>query len=221
MESKTKLLDYMRLVLRLKPMSFRTEEAYVNWARRFLLFHHKRHPKDMGAQEIRAFLGHLAVHDHVAASTQHVVLNALLFLSRHVLTHDFPDLVELELALRLHLFPTVFTREEVTRVLAHLTGMPQRMASLLYGAGLRLMACGRLRVKARDVAYHHIVVHDGKGVQERVTMLPPSLGAAMQRHLAQVQALHARDLAEGYGAVSVPYALERTDPGAGQSWMWQ
>lgn len=221
MESKTKLLDQMRLVLRLKHMSVRTEEAYVNWARRFILFHHKRHPKDMGAQEIRAFLGHLAVHDHVAASTQNVALNALLFLYRHVLKQDFPDLVDLERARRPHLLPTVFTREEVTRVLAHLTGIPQLMASLLYGAGLRLMECVRLRVKDLDFAYHQIAVRDGKGAQDRVTMLPQSLGAALQRHLTQVQALHARDLAEGCGEVYLPYALERKDPGAGKSWIWQ
>jgi|SRR5712691_9947907 len=211
----------MRLVLRLKHRSIRTEEAYVLWAKRFILLHHKRHPKDMGAQEIRAFLAHLAVHDHVAASTQHVALNALVFLSRAVLKQDFPELGKIERAKRPRHVPVVFTREEVSRVLAHLTGIPQRMASLLYGADLRLMACGRLRVKARDVAYHHIVVHDGKGAQDGVTMLPPSLGAALHRHLTQVQALHTRDLAEGCGALVVPYALERTDPGAGQSWMWQ
>jgi integrase len=172
----------MRLVLRLKHMSVRTEEAYVNGARRFILFHHKRHPKDMEAQEIRAFLGHLAVHDHVAASTQNVALNARLFLYRHVLKHDFPDLVDLERARRPRLLPTVFTREEVPRVLAHLTGTPHLMASLLYGGGLRLMECVRLRVKDLDFAYHQIVVRDGKGAQDRVTMLPQSLGAALQRH---------------------------------------
>ncbi len=147
MESKIKLLDHMRLVLRLKHMSIRTEEAYVLWVRRFILFHHKRHPKDMGAQEIRAFLAHLAVHDHVAASTQNVALHALVFLSRAVLKQDFPALGKIERAKRPRHVPVVFTREEVSCVLAHLNSMPHLRASLLYGAGVRLMECVRLRVK--------------------------------------------------------------------------
>ncbi len=167
MESKIKLLDQMRLVLRLKHMSIRTEEAYVLWVRRFILFHHKRHPKDMGAQEIRAFLAHLAVHDHVAASTQNVALNALVFLYRAVLKQDFPELGKIERAKRPRHVPVVFTREEVSCVLAHLNGMPHLMASLLYGAGLRLMECVRLRVKDVDVASHQITGQDGKGAHAR------------------------------------------------------
>ena len=139
MESKIKLLDQMRLVLRLKHMSIRTEDTYVHWVRRFILFHHKRHPQDMGAHEIRAFLAHLALDDHVAASTQNVALNALVFLYRHVLRQPFPELGEIERAKRPGRIPVVFTREEVSRLLTHLTGTAHLMASLLYGAGLRLI----------------------------------------------------------------------------------
>lgn len=145
MEIKTKLLEQMREVLRLKHLSFRTEEAYLGWVRRFILFHDKRHPKEMGAQEIRAFLTHLAVHGKVAASTQNSALNALLFLYRHVLKQPFPDIDDFERAKRPHRLPTVFTREEVTTVLAQLSGTSRLMGSLLYGAGLRLMECVRLR----------------------------------------------------------------------------
>src|SRR6266446_414150 len=175
MESKTKLLDQMRLVLRLKHMSIRTENTYVHWVRRFILFHHKRHPQDMGATEIRAFLSRLAVHAQVAASTQNVALNSLVFLYRHVLKQAFPDLEEIERAKRPGSIPVVFTREEVSRVLAHLQGTPRLMASLLYGAGLRVMECARLRVKDCDFAYQQITIQDGKGAQDRVTVLPQAL----------------------------------------------
>ncbi len=221
MESKTKLLDQMRLVLRLKHMSIRTENTYVHWVRRFILFHHKRHPKDMGATEIRAFLSHLAVHVQVAASTQNVALNSLVFLYRHVLKQAFPDLEEIERAKRPGRIPVVFTREEVSRVLAHLQGTPRLMASLLYGAGLRVMECARLRVKDCDFAYQQITIHDGKGVQDRVTVLPQALIGPLQRHLARVKAFHEDDLAEGYGAVYLPYAFERKDVSAATSWEWQ
>ena len=152
MESKTKLLDQMRHVLRLKHLSIRTEEAYVQWAKRFILFHQKCHPADMGAPEIRIFLTHLAVEGQVAASTQNVALQALIFLYRHVLTQPFPELGEIEHARKSRRVPVVFARQEVTQVLAQLTGTPHLMASLLYGAGLRLMECVRLRVKDIDFA---------------------------------------------------------------------
>jgi len=221
MESKTKLLDQMRLVLRLKHMSIRTEDTYVHWVRRFILFHHKRHPQEMGAPEIRAFLAHLALHDQVAASTQNVALNALVFLYRYVLKQTFPDLEEIERAKRPGRIPVVLTREEVPRVLAHLTGTPYLMASLLYGAGLRLMECVRLRVKDLDFAYHQITVHEGKGAKGRGTMLPQSMEQALQHHLAKVKLVHEADLLEGYGAVYLPYAFAHKDPSAATSWEWQ
>jgi integron integrase len=221
MESKTTLLDQARLVLRLKHMSYRTEIAYLSWIKRFILFHDKRHPKEMGAPEIRAFLAHLALHDQVAASTQNGALNALLFLYRHVLKLPFPDLGDIERAQRPRRLPTVLTREEAQAVLAQLSGVPHLMASLLYGAGLRLMECVRLRVKDVDFAYQQITVRHGKGGQDRVTMLPLTLQAPLQRHLARVKLVHEEDLVGGYGAVHLPYALARKAPHAGTSWEWQ
>ena len=208
----TKLLDQMRLAIRLRHLSQRTEQAYINWSRRFILFHHKRHPKEMGAEEIRAFLTHLAVNSRVAASTQNVALNALLFLYRHVLHQDFPPLDTLERAKRPRRVPTVFTREEVAAILAQLTGMNHLMACLLYGAGLRLMECLRLRVKDVDFASHQITVRHGKGAQDRVTMLPQAIAEPLQRHLARVKLFHEADLLDGYGEVFLPYAFDRKDP---------
>lgn len=221
MESKTKLLDQMRLVLRLKHMSLRTEEAYVQWVKRFILFHHKRHPHDMGAPEIRAFLAHLALQGHVAASTQNVALNAVVFLYRHVLKQPFPDLEEIERARRPRRLPVVFTREEVSQVLAHLHGTPHLMASLLSGAGLRLMECVRLRVKDLDFAYGQVTVRDGKGEHDRRTILPQSLRESLQRQLAKVKLVHETDVLEGFGEVYLPYAFARKDPGAATAWEWQ
>jgi site-specific recombinase XerD len=192
-------------------MSLRTEEAYLSWVRRFILFHDKRHPKDMGAPEIRSFLSHLAIQGKVAASTQNGALNALVFLYRHVLKQPFPDLADLERAKRPRRVPTVFTREEVQAVLAHLSGIPHLMASVLYGAGLRLMECVRLWVKDLDFAYHQLTVGAGKGAQDRVTMLPHVLQEPLQRHLAKVKLVHEEDLLEGYGEVYLPYAFDRKE----------
>lgn len=220
-EPKSKLLEQMREIMRLKHLSYRTEQAYISWTKRFIVFHDKRHPKDMGAAEIRAFLTHLTVHEHVAASTQNGALNALLFLYRHVLRQPFPDLGEIERAKRPRRVPTVFTQEEVQQLLPHLTGVPHLMASLLYGAGLRLRECVRLRVKDVDVAYRQIIVRNGKGAQDRITVLPQSLIAPLQRHLSKVKLLHEEDLLAGYGEVYLPYAFARKDPSAGTSWVWQ
>jgi integron integrase len=175
----------------------------------------------MGAPEIRAFLAHLALDEHVAASTQNVALNALVFLYRHVLRQPFPELGEIERAKRPGRIPVVFTREEVARLLEHLTGTAHLMASLLYGAGLRLMECVRLRVKDLDFAYHQITVREGKGAQDRVTILPQSLEQALQRQLAKVRLAHEADLLEGYGAVYLPHAFGNKDPSAATSWEWQ
>ena len=221
MEPRTKLLDHMRNVMRLKHMSLRTEEAYVSWVKRFILFHEKRHPNDMGVDEIRAFLTRLAVQGNVAASTQNGALNALVFLYHQVLKQPFPELEGIERAKRLRRIPTVFTAEETQALLAQLSGTPHLMAGLLYGAGLRLMECVRLRVKDVDFAYQQITVRDGKGAQDRVTMLPQSLQESLQRHLVKVQLLHEEDLQEGYGDVYLPYAFERKDPNSGKSWLWQ
>src|SRR5215470_2645384 len=221
MESQPRLLDQMREVLRLKHLSYRTEESYVSWVKRFIVFHGKRHPKDLGAPEIRAFLSYLATHEQMAASTQNSALNALLFLYRSVLKQPFPQLEEIERAKRPRRVPTVLSRDEVHALLSRLTGMPHLMASLLYGSGLRLLECARLRVKDVDFTYHQLIVRDAKGAQDRVTMLPQSLEEALQRQLARTKLVHAEDLAAGYGEVYLPYAFARKDPHAGTSWGWQ
>jgi integron integrase len=175
----------------------------------------------MGADDIRAFLSHLAIRRHVAASTQNVALNALLFLYRHVLHQECPEIGEVERAKRPRRLPTVLTREEVAAMLAQLKGTHYLMASLLYGSGLRLMECLRLRVKDLDFAYQQLTVRDGKGAQDRMTMLPKVLEEPLRRHLAKVQILHDEDLAEGFGEVYLPYALDRKYPSAGRLWAWQ
>jgi integron integrase len=221
LESKPKVLDQARLVLRLRHMSYRTEIAYLSWIKRLILLHPKRHPKGMRATEIRAFLAHLALHEQVAASTQNGALHALLFLYRHVLKQPFPDLDDAERAQRPQRLPMVCTREEVRAVITQLRDIPALMARLLYGAGLRLMECVRLRVKDVDFAYHHITVRHGQGGQDRVTMLPQTLHVPRQRHLARVRLVHQEDLAAGYGEVHLPYAFAHKDPQAGTAWEWQ
>ena len=213
--TKPTLLTQVRDALRLRHMSLRTEEAYVAWIKRYIVFHHRRHPRDMGAEEIRAFLTYLAVDRHVAASTQNVALNALVFLYRYVLRQEFPELGGIPRARKPRRLLTVFAPEEVHAVLAQLTGTHRLMASLLYGSGLRLMECLRLRVKDVDFAYRQVIVRDGKGAQDRVTMLPQVLEEPLKRQLAQARLVHEADLAEGYGAVYLPYALERKYPNAG------
>jgi integron integrase len=216
-----KLLDQVRDMLRLKHYSRRTEESYVNWIKRYILFHNKKHPKEMGAPEIEAFLTHLAVQEKVAASTQNQAFSALLFLYRHVLQIELPDSIEAVRALRPRRLPTVLTPEETLCLLDQLTGTYQLMARLLYGSGLRLMECIRLRVKDVDFARREIIVRDPKGRVDRVTMLPEKLIAPLQAHLQQVRQLHQADLKHGYGQVDLPYALSRKYPNASKEWAWQ
>ncbi len=215
-----KLLDRVRDAIRLKHYSIRTEEAYVNWIKRYIFFHDVRHPAEMGAAEVEAFLTHLAVKENVAASTQNQALSALLFLYREVLHQDLGPIDALR-AKKPKRLPTVLTKEEVHRVLGHLSGIHQLMAKLLYGSGLRLMECLRLRVKDLDFAQRAILVRDGKGEKDRVTMLPESLVAPLQDHLRSVKRLHEEDLVRGFGAVYLPYALERKYPNANREWIWQ
>jgi integron integrase len=218
---KPKLLDQVRTKILLKHYSIRTERAYVDWIKRFILFHHKRHPASMGAPEIRAFLSHLAVEGRVAASTQTQALSALVFLYREVLNRDVGALGEVERAKRPERLPMVFSRAEVRAVLAHLDGQHWLMASLLYGAGLHLMECVRLRIKDVDFTYRQVLVRDGKGQKDRVTMLPQSLAELLKRHLEKVKVLHEQDLAEGFGEVYLPFALERQYISPSHEWGWQ
>jgi integron integrase len=220
MDNKPKLLDLVRNKIRLKHHSIRTERAYVDWVKRFILFHHKRHPASMGAPEIRAFLSYLAVEGRVAASTQTQALSALVFLYREVLDRDIA-LGTVERAKKPARLPVVFSRTEVRAVLAHLDNQHWMMASLLYGAGLRLMECVRLRVKDADFTYCQILVRDGKGQKDRVAMLPQALVAPLKQHLAKVTVLHEEDLAEGFGEVYLPFALARKYTAASREWGWQ
>ena len=215
-----KLLDQMRDVLRTQHYAIRTEKAYVDWAKRFMLFHQKRHPKEMGRVEIEAFLTHLAVDRHIAASTQNQALSALLFLYKAVLRQEV-GAVDAVRARKPKRLPTVLTKTEALQVLNAMVGVSQVMAKLLYGSGVRGLECVRVRVKDVDFAQHILLVRDGKGEKDRSTMLPETLVAPLQEHLVRVKQLHTKDLAEGYGAVYLPYALERKYPNANREWGWQ
>lgn len=218
---KLKLLDQVSEVMRFKHYSLRTERTYREWIKRFILFHGKRHPRELGAPEVERFLSDLAVRGRVAASTQNQAFNALLFLYRQVLHQDLGRLEEVERAHRPERLPVVLTRAQVERVLAGLSGTFQLMAGLLYGAGLRLMECVRLRVKDVDFEQNQITVREGKGFKDRVTVLPASLQEPLAAHLRRVRLLHAQDRAAGYGRVYLPYALSGKYPTADQEWGWQ
>ncbi len=217
----TRLLDQVRQAIRLKHYSLKTEKSYVYYIRDFILFHNKRHPKEMGADEIRTYLTHLAVRQNVAASTQNVALSALLFLYRHVLQIELPYIDNIERAKTPERVPVVFTRSEVKAILAQLDGVYYLIASLLYGSGLRLNEGLQLRVKDFDFEYRQITVRDGKGEKDRITMLPGSLIEPLKQQLERARQLHQQDLALGYGAVYLPYALERKYPNANREWGWQ
>ena len=218
---KPKLLDTVREVIRRKHYSIRTEQAYCDWIKRFILFHHKRHPAEMAEPEITEFLTHLAVKANVAAATQNQALSALLFLYRDVLQQEIGWLDRVERAKKPARLPVVLTRDEVRRIFSHLHGTPKLMAGLLYGSGLRLMECVRLRVKDVDLAYLTITVRETKGGKDRVTMLPTNLAQALQRHLLKRRSQHEQDLADGFGKVYLPHALARKYPNASGQWMWQ
>jgi integron integrase len=216
-----RLLEYVREVIRTRHYSLRTEDTYVQWIKRFILFHDKRHPQTMGAMEVQQFLTDLAVTQHVAASTQNQALSALLFLYKEVLHQEIAWLDDVIRAKKPKKLPVVLTRDEVKRLLQHLEAPAWLMASLLYGAGLRLLECLRLRVKDVDFAMHQLTVREGKGAHDRVTMLPDSVYEPLLQHLHTVKQLHAVDLEEGYGSVYLPYALERKYPDASHDWIWQ
>lgn len=216
-----KLLDQVRGKIRLKHYSIRTEQAYVDWIKRFILHFDKQHPRDLGATEVEAFLTHLAVVGNVAASTQNQAKSALLFLYKEVLEMELPWLDNVERAKVPKRLPVVLTREEVQAVLSRLEGIHWLIASLLYGAGLRIMEGVRLRVKDVDFSRKEILVRDGKGFKDRVTMLPQALVPQLRSHLERVRAIHVQDLQQGYGAVYMPYALDRKYPQSARDWGWQ
>jgi integron integrase len=217
-----KLLDQVRDTLRTQHYARSTEQAYLNWIKRFILFHHKQHPQTMNSAEIEAFLTYLAVKQHVAPSTQNQALAALLFLYQQVLRQDLDHPID---AVRARTppprLPTVMSKSEVAQVIAALREPYQLMAKLMYGSGLRLMECLRLRVKDLDFEQHQLLVRRGKGNKDRDTLLPDSLHAALRRQFRYAQVLHQNDLDRGYGRVELPYALARKYPNADREWAWQ
>ncbi len=220
MTAKLKLLDQVRQVLRLKHYSYETEKTYVQWIKRFILFHQKRHPEEMGKEEVEAFLVHLAVEQHVAASTQNQALSAILFLYNEVLEAPLGWL-EITWAKKPERLPVVLTREEVKAVFAQLSGEILLIVQLLYGAGLRLNECLGLRVQDIDFGQNLIVVRDGKGQKDRTTVLPERIVPALRHQLETVRKQHHADLQKGHGRAPLPDALERKYVNAEREWVWQ
>src|SRR5947207_2978066 len=219
--TKRKLLDQVSDVARFRHLSLRTEETYRNWIKRYIFFNGKRHPKDLNAEHVRAFLTHLAVNEHVSASTQNQAFNALLFLYRQVLQWEALDIQGVERARHSRRLPVVFTKAEASALIAQMNDENRLIAGLLYGSGLRIMEAVRLRVKDIDFARGEIIVRDGKGEQDRVTMLPQTLKYPLSEQLAVVRELHTDDLRRGYGAIYLPYALERKYKNAAKDFVWQ
>lgn len=216
-----KLLDQVRVALRTRRYSPSTEKAYVRWTLRYVRFHGTRHPVEMGEDEVTRFLNHLAVREKVSSSTQNQALAALLFLYREVLRREVAWLDGLVRAKRPRSLPVVLTRDEVRELLRHLHGTPWLVAMLLYGGGLRLMECLRLRVKDVGLDEGQISVRRGKGGRDRVTLLPQTVRDPLAHHLSQVRAQHRQDLERGAGWVELPGRLDRKYPLAGQEWQWQ
>jgi integron integrase len=216
-----KLVDRVRDTIRVKHYSYKTEQSYVNWIVRYILYHNKRHPQEMGSKEIEEFLTHLAVERNVAASTQNQALQAILFLYREVLRQELDLKVDAVRAKRSKYLPTVLSKEEILAIIGNLQGTYQLVAKMLYGTGLRLTEVLQLRIKDIDFAHSQIVVRDTKGMESRVTMLPNSVVEELKLHVERVKLQHQQDLTQGYGSVYLPFALERKYPHAGYEWIWQ
>jgi integron integrase len=221
MAAPPRLLDAVRAAIRLRHYSYRTEKAYVDWIRRFILYHERRHPRDMGGDEVRDFLSHLASERQVSPATQAQALAAVLFLYKRVMNVDLPWIDNVVRARRPKRLPTVLTKNEALRVIAHLQGVHQLIGGFLYGSGLRLLEALRLRVKDLDFYHRRVLVRDGKGSKDRVTVLPESISDALRTHLNNVRLRHEHAIASGYGGVELPYALSRKYPRAHLQWGWQ
>ena len=217
---KYKLLDQVRNRLRVKNYAYSTEKSYIHWIRRYILFHNKTHPMNMGTPEIEAFVTHLAIHENVSPSTQNQALCALLFLYNHVLHKEIatPQPLWAKKSQRL---PVVLTRDEAWQVIDHLPGRYHLIGTLLYGTGMRLMECLRLRVKDIDFGQQIVIVRQGKGDKDRITMLPGIAVEALKTQLSWAQKVHEHDLSTGYGAVFLPNALQKKYPNANKEWIWQ
>lgn len=216
-----KLLDQLRDAIRAKHYSYRTEQTYIDWCKRYILYHQKRHPAEMGVPEIQAYITYLATDQQVAASTQNQALSAILFLYRHVLLREIEFPTDVLRAKKPNRLPTVLTKAEAMAIIQGMKGTPRMMVQLLFGSGLRLMECLRLRVKDVDFAGRQIIVRDGKGESDRSVPLPESISFALKAHLQRVKSIHLKDLQEGYGEVHLPYALERKYANAAREFGWQ
>jgi integron integrase len=215
-----RLMERVRSEIRVRHYSIRTEEAYTSWIRRYVEFH-RRHPRELDGQDLNRFLTHLAEKGRVAVSTQRQALSAILFLYRHVLKTDLHWLDDVVRARQPRRLPNVLSREEVSAVLRRLHGTPQLVVLLLYGTGMRILECLRLRVQDVDFDLGHITIRNPKGGRDRVTMLPDATRGRLLEHLVEVRATHENDLAEGFGSVYLPHALERKYPHADRDWKWQ
>ena len=216
-----KLLDLVRESLRLKHYSIRTEDAYVNWIKRYIIFQNKTHPSKLSEKHIREFLSYLAIKKKVAPSTQNQAFNAIIYLYKNVLKIELGELDDIERAKQQKKIPVVFSPAEAKSVLANMNGVNKLMASLLYGTGMRLMECIRLRVKDVDFSNNRIIVRDGKGNKDRVTILPETLIDILKLQIKRVKIIHEQDLLDGFGSVYLPYAIERKYPSAEKSFGWQ
>ncbi len=216
-----KLLDIVRTELRTRHYSIRTEKTYLSWIKRFILFNNKRHPKEMGAEEIKAFINNLANNNHVSAATQNLALNSILYLYREIFKKEIGWINEIKFAQKKKHIPLVLTKQETNSILRNLEGVTSIIGKILYGSGLRLSECLRLRVKDLDFEYKTITVRDGKGEKDRVTILPDSIIPELKSHIIKVKNLHKKDLAAGNIEAPLPYALEKKYPNAGKEYGWQ
>ena len=220
-DKKPKLLDQVRQIIRVKHYSLRTEESYINWIKRFILFHNKKHPIEMGEEEIGQFITYLAKNKKVSASTQNQALCAIVFLYKNVLKKELENTISIYWSKRPKKLPVVFTKDEAIKVLDKLKGVHWQVGMLLYGSGLRLSESLQLRIKDIDFGYNQITVRDSKGEKDRITMLPKKIIEPLKNHLDKVKEIHIEDLKNGYGNVYLPYAIERKYPNAKYDWGWQ
>jgi integron integrase len=219
--TEKKVLDQLRELIRTKHLSIRTEKTYVQWAKRFILYHNKTHPHKMGAHEINQFLTFLAVKKNVAAATQNQALNAIVFMYKHLIGKDVRNIGDYIRAKRSQKIPVVLSKDEVQLLFNHLSGVYKLIAGILYGSGLRIMECMRLRIKDIDFKYKCITVRDGKGQKDRVTILPELITHRLKLQIEKSKIIHRQDLNDGHGTVYLPFAIERKYRNAGKDWRWQ
>lgn len=220
-QNKPKLLEQTRITLRTNHYSPKTEESYLGWIKRFILFNNKTHPEKMGAEEIRLFLNHLAIKRHVSSSTQNQALQGILYLYKNVLQKDVGWVEDINRVARVKHLPVVFSRNEAAAIIGKLDGTIKMIVSLLYGTGMRLGEVLSLRVKDVDIEMNHIIVRDGKGEKDRITLLPSKLIPTLRDHIRKVKNLHEKDLKEGFGKTKLPYALDKKYSNAGREFGWQ